>query len=116
MSVGRFRKRLILLVSALVGVLALALVAVVFGLVDLVPDPGPASIFGWAVPLVALFVIIGVTWLLLARDSDEPVEDGELYAVCPSCGQSVLSDWRLCPYCGAQQRDWRTRGTDVPAS
>jgi ribosomal protein L32 len=20
---------------------------------------------------------------------------------CPSCGQAVLRDWRMCPYCGA---------------
>lgn len=109
MGVGRFRKRLIVLVGALVIALAAGLLAVVFGFVNVVPDPSPSSMLGWAIPLVALFIVIGVTWLLLAGEADGPPESGPVYSACPSCGQSVLSEWRLCPYCGARQREWHSR-------
>jgi hypothetical protein len=59
-----------------------------------------ASPFGWTVPLASLFVIVGVTWLLLSQTPKDPGTGPWLYAPCPSCGRSVMRDWRLCPYCG----------------
>jgi hypothetical protein len=107
---GRFRRRLL----ALVGTLAVLLVA---GLIAVASDPdraawvgGPGSLFGWAVPLTALFVIVAVTWLLLARESGDDDKGADIYVTCDSCGHSILKDWRLCPYCGARLAEWNPGG------
>jgi hypothetical protein len=55
---------------------------------------------GWVVPLVSLLVIVAMTMMLLSRDSKRPPLDPPASVPCPHCGRSVLSDWRLCPYCG----------------
>lgn len=80
--------------------------AVLVGLLVLVGgggDGGPMedlAAWSWTFPLAALFVILGVTWLLLSQTPADPSSDEWLYAVCPACGRSVMRDWRLCPYCG----------------
>lgn len=59
--------------------------------------------FGWAIPIATGFVIVGVGWLLLSqKPGDRDERGGGLRSVsCPACSRSVLTDWRLCPYCGA---------------
>jgi hypothetical protein len=105
MTGKRYRKHLASPVGALTGLLAVVLLIVTLdGPGEFVPGAG--SLFGWGVPLVALFVIAAVTWLLLARDGDDDAEGEDLYLTCDSCGHSVLREWRLCPYCGAQLREW----------
>jgi len=56
-------------------------------------------LFMWLIP-IGLFVltILGVVWLARAVGGG-----GNLVApmrACPSCGRSVQTDWRNCPYCG----------------
>ncbi len=80
----------------------IAVVALASSIGPIAGSPGSVPI-GWIVPLGSLFVIVGVTWLLL---SQAPVDGGENAApygsiACPSCGRQVMVDWRLCPYCGA---------------
>ncbi len=53
------------------------------------------------IPLLLLLAIAGVTWFLLARDA-QPDADPEPSVECPSCGRSILREWRLCPYCGSR--------------
>jgi DNA-directed RNA polymerase subunit RPC12/RpoP len=56
------------------------------------------------IPLVILLLIAGLTWFLLARDA-RPESDPEPYVECPSCGRSILREWRLCPFCGSRIPD-----------
>lgn len=57
------------------------------------------SVLGWTFPVASFFVVIGVAWLLLSQSPRDPGQH-PLYAPCPTCGRSVMTDWRLCPYCG----------------
>lgn len=58
-------------------------------------------IFVWLIP-IGLFIltVLGVVWLVRA------VGGGANQAApghtCPSCERGVQTDWRNCPYCGAQ--------------
>lgn len=58
--------------------------------------------FGWLAPLIAASVIGGVAWLLLSQEShhDDDERPTSALASCPECGRVVLSQWRMCPYCG----------------
>lgn len=62
-----------------------------------------SSPLGWTVPVTIALVAAAVWRLLAARartpDRTRQVEPTEV--VCGSCGRSVFSDWRLCPYCAA---------------
>lgn len=106
----RHRKRLISLIGALAGLLAALMLVFTLGAGGLHGTGGPGSLFGWAVPLVSLFVIVAVTWLLLARDSRESDVDEDLYVPCAACGHAIMPEWRLCPYCGSQVRAWDPGG------
>ena len=53
------------------------------------------------IPLLLLLAIAGVTWFLLARDT-QPDADPVPYVECSTCGRSILREWRLCPYCGSR--------------
>jgi hypothetical protein len=55
---------------------------------------------GWTIPIASAFVILGVGWLLLSQAPKGPRDAGRSYVACSSCARSVLTDWRLCPYCG----------------
>lgn len=93
-------KRLVII--ALSGV---AITALLLGV--LAPDVQavfclPAAPFGWLIAAVSLGVIGGLGWYLLAhapRHTDGP--QGYHAVACSSCGRAVLTDWRLCPYCGS---------------
>jgi hypothetical protein len=111
----KYRRRLVWLVGALAGLLTIGLAVLLFDDGDRAFIGGPGSLLGWTVPLVALFVIVAVTWLLLARDAgDGDGDDDKAYVACDACGHSILREWRLCPYCGTQLREWNPggRGTD----
>jgi hypothetical protein len=60
---------------------------------------GTAALLGWVVPLGVLFVIVAVSWFLLAQDRPEQAAES-VYVICPVCGKAILRDWRMCPYCG----------------
>jgi hypothetical protein len=109
MTGEKYRKRLVLLVGALAGLLAIGLAVILLDGDDRAFIGGPGSLLGWTVPLVALFVIVAVTWWLLARDADDS-DDDSVYVNCDSCGHSILQEWRLCPYCGTQLREWNPGG------
>jgi hypothetical protein len=100
-----YKKRLISIVSVLGAVLAAGLLFVTFSSVGRDLIGGPGSIMGWAVPLAGLFIIAAITWLLIIGDSHKQ-DDQAGYVPCWSCGHSVMHDWRLCPYCGAELRAW----------
>jgi hypothetical protein len=92
--------------TVVAGVLVGAALLLLILLVDMLWAPAwleysPAV--GWALPLLCLLVILGVSWALLAQagGTDEP-DDGSLYIPCIACGRAIFSDWRLCPYCGAR--------------
>ncbi len=56
------------------------------------------SPYGWIVPPGALIVILGVVYLLVSQRAGRT--RGEGFTDCPGCGEQVVADWRLCPYCG----------------
>jgi hypothetical protein len=99
-----YKKRLISIVSVLGAALAVGLMFVTFSSVGRELIGGPGSIMGWAVPLASLFIIAAITWLLILGDTHVH-DDRARYVPCWSCGQSIMHEWRLCPYCGAELRD-----------
>jgi uncharacterized membrane protein len=113
MTSEKYRKNLVSLVGVLAGLLVIGLVIVTLADGGHRVVGGPGSLFGWAVPLVALFIIVAVTWFLLVRDSRDSTEDDDMYVTCASCGHSILAEWRLCPYCGAQRREWDPAGRSL---
>jgi len=60
--------------------------------------------FGWIVPVVAGAVLGLVVLILLddrRRDSGDDEAGRELRSTaCPSCGNEIIDEWRLCPDCG----------------
>jgi len=74
---------------------------------------GPGSLLGWVIPLGAVFVVIAVSWFLLAKQDPGAHDAGISYVACPSCGQTLVREWRMCPYCGAQVS--RSQPADGPA-
>ena len=57
--------------------------------------------FGWTVPIVTVGVIGIVAWILLHESDDETDENvAGMSCRCSSCGEPVIDNWRLCPYCG----------------
>lgn len=90
--------------AAIVGGLAAA--AGLFGLLA-VADAGRGPLQqviagpGWLIPIVAGGIVGTLAWVLLSgNDHVEPDPTTTPTATCPSCDSQVLSDWRLCPYCG----------------
>jgi hypothetical protein len=106
MDDGHYRKRLTSFVGLVAGVLAVGLLVVTIAPSGRDFIGGPGSMMGWAVPLVALFVIIAITWFLIVRDSRSGPDDVAQRVTCWSCAHVVQSEWRLCPYCGAELRAW----------
>jgi ACR3 family arsenite efflux pump ArsB len=106
MDDGHYRKRLTSFVGLVAGILAVGLLVVTIAPSGRDIIGGPGSLMGWAVPLVALFVIIAITWFLIVRDSRTESDDGAQRVTCWSCAHVVQSEWRLCPYCGAELRAW----------
>lgn len=80
--------------------------AVFFGILAFVDSPSGlqglnATELAVGAPLLAGLVIGIVSWALMAGPvEDEPESLGE-QGVCGTCGGNVLSEWRLCPHCGA---------------
>jgi hypothetical protein len=108
-------------VLAALGVLgAIGLVLAAFALLSPAGvDLGSAASLpmSWIVPIGSLFVIVGVTWLLLSQAPSDDSADAAPYdsTTCPSCGRLVMVDWRLCPYCGAMMPE-AASATDASAS
>lgn len=93
-------KRLVLMVIGAIAVMALFVGFIAPGLS--IGFCAPAAPFGWIITLVSVGVIAGVAWYLLAYAPRHADDTGSFRAVaCVSCGRAVLSDWRLCPYCGS---------------
>jgi hypothetical protein len=107
---SRYIRWVVLAALGGLGVIGLVLAAAaLLRPIGLLAVPTPSLPISWIVPLGSLFVIVGVTWLLL---SQAPADDGTaatLYdsMACPSCGRLVMVDWRLCPYCGAMMPELR---------
>jgi hypothetical protein len=107
-----YRKRLVSFVGALAGVLAVGFLAATFAPGWREVIGGPGSLMGWVAPVVSLFVIVAITWFLILRDSHDASDDSSRYVKCWSCEHAIQSEWRLCPYCGAELRTWSsTEGT-----
>jgi hypothetical protein len=100
-----YKKRLTTAVVVLGSILAAGLVFVSLSDDGRAFIGGPGSVMGWAVPLAGLFTIAAITWLLILSDSHAG-DDHPRRVACWSCGHSVMSEWRLCPYCGAELRAW----------
>lgn len=102
MTGRRYSRQLVLAVLGVtLGLATLAGLALLLGRGRSFPAATAASPLGWTVPLVSLFVILGVTWLLLSQTPRDPEAGSFRYSPCSECGRSVLRDWRLCPYCGS---------------
>jgi predicted anti-sigma-YlaC factor YlaD len=60
-----------------------------------------ATPLGWLIPIASVAVIACAAWLLLRNSSNGPGSSDDFVSVdCQSCGRRVLTDWRMCPYCG----------------
>lgn len=67
--------------------------------------------FGWMavgmglIPLlVVVLLVVGIIALLRSPNSTSggaKVQPGVKPKTCPSCGNSVQTEWKHCPYCGA---------------
>jgi len=90
------------LVGTLVALLAVGLVFVYFSEGFLGPMMGPGTLVGWAIPLCTVFVVVAISWFLLARATGSSNEEDPAEVACPSCGAANLREWRMCPYCGAR--------------
>ena len=92
--------------TVVAGVLVGAALLFLILLTDMLWAPAwleDSSAVGWALPLLCLVVILGVSWALLAQAGGaDDREDASLYIPCESCGRAIFRDWRLCPYCGAR--------------
>jgi len=105
---SRHIRWVVLAALGVLGVISLLLAAfALLGPAGVMVGATPALPVSWIVPLGSVFVIVGVTWLLL---SQAPSVDGRETApydsvTCPSCGRLVMVDWRLCPYCGAMMAE-----------
>lgn len=66
-----------------------------------------ATRFGWAIPILTGLVVAGVAWALLSSETVDSASDEMRTAssVCYQCGKPLLSEWRLCPYCGSLKTD-----------
>jgi hypothetical protein len=54
-----------------------------------------------AVPIgVVALIVIGI--IMLVRAAQRPAQGPPVVPapVCPNCGKSVQSDWKVCPHCG----------------
>jgi H+/Cl- antiporter ClcA len=101
MGKTRGRRRLVGVIGFASALLAVAWLVAAFDTGGSQGSPGTSSGLAVAIPVIVLVVIAGVTWFLLTK---EPDADGIApdYIECASCGRSILSEWRLCPYCGAR--------------
>ena len=90
-------------------VVVLSGIAVVIALAALVASmrdggqplgPAFARSAGWIVPLVAGGAVGGFTWLMLSGTQRGEQSCGGPMVPCPVCGNEVLEEWRMCPYCG----------------
>lgn len=55
----------------------------------------------FAVPVgVVALIVIGI--VMLVRAAQRPAQGPPVVSVpvCPNCGKSVQSDWKICPHCG----------------
>ena len=95
------RRRFVAVVAIASALLVLAWLVAAFDTSGSSDPVSASSALVLAVPVVVLLVIAGLTWFLLTRDV-EADGDAESYVECPSCGRSILREWRLCPYCGAR--------------
>ena len=95
------RRRFVAVVAIASALLVLAWLVAAFDTGGSSDPVSASSALVLAVPVVVLLVIGGLTWFLLTRDV-EADGDAESYVECPSCGRSILREWRLCPYCGAR--------------
>jgi hypothetical protein len=72
---------------------------------------------GWMFPLLGMLValallallVAGVVWIVQNLSRPAAVAAGPQVSPaagrCPQCERPTLSDWRLCPYCGAKLTD-----------
>lgn len=112
MSPDKYRAVLKWMIGLLVSVLAGGVVFAYLNRQTTGEALGAGSLLGWAVPLGVLFIIVAVSWFLLSQDHPDLSAETS-YVVCPSCGQAVLREWRMCPYCG--ERAVRMEAVEEPA-
>lgn len=56
--------------------------------------------FGWTIPLIAGGLVGVASWLLLTGHEGDDIGDDLHSSACAVCGQPIIEEWRLCPYCG----------------
>jgi len=93
-------KRLALAVAG--GIAAVALLVAAWGPAVRVGVARGNAVLAWIIPIASAAVIAGVGWYLLrAAPRHTDAANGYESVACTSCGRAVLTDWRLCPYCGS---------------
>jgi hypothetical protein len=109
------RKPVIRFAAAVFGGLA-ATAALLAILIVLNADGAGTRPFGWTIPLLTGLMVGVVAWALLvdAPEVEEPVISE---STCGTCGRNILSDWRICPYCGTLvSRLVEANVTDLPSA
>ncbi len=106
--------------TVVVGVLVGAALLFLILITDMLWAPAwleDSSAIGWALPLLCLVVILGVSWALLVQAGGATdADDGSLYVPCATCGRAIFREWRLCPYCGARISSEPSSGASIPES
>ncbi len=84
------------------GVLMLAVLALLNGGIGFGSCTAMTGL-GWIVPLVAGLIIGGVALVLLdtSQSNADSSADTLRASTCASCGSPIISEWRMCPHCGA---------------
>ncbi|HEY5506038.1 MAG TPA: hypothetical protein VIK83_00955 [Coriobacteriia bacterium] len=104
MEQGTGRKHLISTVAVVSVILAAGFLFVTMSPSGWALVGGPTTLLGWAIPLVSLFVVVAVTWFVIVRDARDVLDESAHYVTCGSCSHSIQSEWRMCPFCGAEVR------------
>lgn len=104
MESGRGRRHLISTVGAVAALLLVGLALVTLWPGAFAAVGGPTSFLGWAVPLTLLFLVVAITWFVIALDAKDVPDESAHYVACWSCGHSIQTEWRMCPFCGAEMR------------
>ena len=110
MESGRGRRHLISTVGGVAAMLLVGLTLVMLWPGAFAALGGPTSFLGWAVPLTLLFLVVAITWFVIATDSKDLSDESAHYVECWSCGHSIQTEWRMCPFCGAEMRPATTTG------
>lgn len=74
------------------------------------------SPLGWVGPLLLGGVVLALGWLLTRPQSPRSDATDGSHATCRACGERVVVDWHICPYCGGELNGATSPGADRSGS